>query len=54
MVSDEPFAREDVKRVIAAHIEDGEYAVKDCLGAFELVDGRFAMLHAECDTTGWD
>lgn len=47
-----PFAREDVLVVIAA--EDGEGDGASWVGVFLLKDGRFAVLRAGCDFTGWD
>jgi hypothetical protein len=50
-VSTAPFDREGVKEIIA--IVDGENDESDWLGVFELHDGRFAVLGANCDYTGW-
>ena len=50
-VSVEPFARDDVVRLIA---QDGENDGDDWLGLMELKDGRFACIRARCDYTGWD
>lgn len=50
-VSTEPFDREDVEEIIA--ISDGERDSENWLGVFKLKDGRFAMIDAGCDYTGW-
>jgi hypothetical protein len=50
-VSTEPFDREDVVEIIA--ISDGENDGENWLGVFKLKDGRYAMIDAGCDYTGW-
>lgn len=50
-VSTEPFDREDVAEIIA--ISDGEKDSENWLGVFRLKDGRYAMIDAGCDYTGW-
>lgn len=50
-VSLDGFERADVKRVVA--IVDGENEGPEWIGVFELHDGRFAVLRAGCDYTGW-
>ena len=51
-VDTSPFDREDVIRILG-HSE-GEPDEEEWLIAMELRDGRFAMLEAGCDYTGWD
>lgn len=50
-VSTVPFDREDVEEIIA--ISDGENDGENWLGVFKLKDGRFAVIDAGCDYTGW-
>jgi hypothetical protein len=45
------FSQADVARVIAA--VNGENDEASWVGAFELKDGRFAVVRAWCDFTGW-
>lgn len=52
--SDAQFGRADVKEVIANGLEEGDCAEAECFGLFLLNDGRWAAVHASCDTTGWD
>lgn len=47
-----PFARADVKRVIAA--DEGENDADSWVCLVELWDGRYGYLEAGCDYTGWD
>jgi hypothetical protein len=47
-----PFNIEDVVEVIAS--EDGEHDGDNWLGVFRLRDGRFGMVSAGCDYSGWD
>ena len=47
-----PFEREDVTCIVA--IDDGENDGPEWIGVFALRDGRFAVLRAGCDYTGWD
>lgn len=51
-VSTESFGIDDVDEIIAA--EEGENDGDSWLGVFKLKDGRYAMLDAWCDYTGWD
>jgi hypothetical protein len=51
-VSDEPFGRDDVQKIIAA--VEGENDEADWLGLFLLKDGRYAVCSGGCDYTGWD
>jgi hypothetical protein len=46
------FTRSDVAEVIAT--DDGENDGPEWLGVFLLRDGRYAVLRAGCDYTGWD
>ncbi len=46
------FTRDDVVEIVAA--EEGENDGADWLGVFHLSDGRYAVLRAGCDYTGWD
>jgi uncharacterized protein (TIGR02996 family) len=46
------FRREDVRRVV--HRRDGEKDEEDWVVVGELWDGRFFVLRAHCDYTGWD
>mgnify|MGYP001600762075 CR=1 FL=1 len=48
----EPFTFDDISTVIAA--VDGESDGSSWVGVFKLKDGRFAMIDAGCDYTGWD
>ena len=48
----EPFGRHHVKRVIA--LAEGENDGDNWLVVGELHDGRFFVLDAGCDYTGWD
>jgi hypothetical protein len=50
-VSTEPFDREDVAEIIA--IDDGENDGPNWIGVFRLKDGRYALIDAGCDYTGW-
>jgi hypothetical protein len=50
-VSVEPFEREDVQEIIA--MSDGENDGENWVGVFKLKDGRFALIDAGCDYTGW-
>lgn len=45
------FDRENVVEILAIH--DGENDADDWVGIFRLDDGRFAVLSAGCDYTGW-
>jgi uncharacterized protein (TIGR02996 family) len=47
-----PFYRADVKRVIA--LSEGERDEKEWIVVGELWDGRFFVIAAGCDYTGWD
>ena len=47
-----PPAVEDVAEVVAA--VNGENDVSHWVGLFRLKDGRFALVDAWCDYTGWD
>jgi hypothetical protein len=51
-VPTESFIREDVVEIIAT--ADGENDGPNWLGVFLLKDGRYAMVDAGCDYTGWD
>lgn len=51
-VSEAPFTREDVKRIIAS--VEGENDGPPWVICGELNDGRFFALSAWCDYTGWD
>lgn len=55
-VDTSPFTIDDVAEVLAARVDPGPEgcADTDVLGVFRLRDGRFAMIEACCDTTGWD
>jgi hypothetical protein len=53
-VSDAQFGRADIAEVIANGLIEGDYAETECFGLFLLKDGRYAAVHASCDTTGWD
>lgn len=53
-VSDAQFGRADIAVVLANGLIEGDYAETDCFGLFLLKDGRYAAVHASCDTTGWD
>jgi hypothetical protein len=46
------FTREDVDQVIAC--ANGKNDGDAWVGVFELRDGRYAMVRASCDYTGWD
>lgn len=50
-VSTDPFTREDVSRIIA--MQNGENDGDTWVGVFQLHDGRFAVIRAGCDYTGW-
>jgi hypothetical protein len=45
------YHRSDVAHIIA--IEDGENDGDDWLGVFEMTDGKFLVIRAGCDYTGW-
>lgn len=45
------YDREDVEEVLG--LSEGENDGDGWVGAFKLKDGRFAMLEAWCDYTGW-
>lgn len=45
-------SRESVVRIVG--ISDGYGDGDDWIGLFELADGRFMLLCAWCDYTGWD
>jgi hypothetical protein len=51
-VSLEPFSREDVEEIIG--IREGENDGYNWLCAGRLKDGRWFLLSAGCDYTGWD
>ncbi|MCY9592339.1 hypothetical protein PC41400_15050 [Paenibacillus chitinolyticus] len=51
-VSTRPFSREDVVEIIA--MDDGENDTSNWIGIFKLKDGRYAIIDAGCDYTGWD
>ena len=42
----------DIVEIIAS--SDGEKDERSWIGAFRLTDGRFLMVRASCDYTGWD
>jgi len=49
------FTREDVAEFLGYHSYSPEgYGSEDVVGVFKLSDGRYAVLRASCDTTGWD
>lgn len=50
-VSTAEFTREDVTKIIA--LREGENDGESWVGIFALKDGRFAVLRAWCDYTGW-
>ncbi|CAM3878011.1 hypothetical protein COLU111180_12130 [Cohnella lubricantis] len=50
-VSTEPFDRADVAEIMA--IDDGENDGLNWIGVFLLKDGRYALIDAGCDYTGW-
>lgn len=50
-VSQAPFTPQDVAAILA--IKDGQNDGIGWLGIFLLKDGRFALLTAGCDYTGW-
>lgn len=43
---------DDVMEIIAC--EEGENEEKDWIGIFKMRDGKFLVLQAGCDATGWD
>ena len=45
------FGREDVVEIVAS--VDGDNDGPAWVGVFKLADGRFAVLRASCDYTGW-
>lgn len=47
-----PLNIEDVSAIIAK--DDGENDGPEWVGVFSMKDGRFAVLIAGCDYTGWD
>lgn len=47
-----PFSREDVEEILA--YSEGENDALDWLIAGKLKDGRYFMIEAGCDYTGWD
>lgn len=49
--SADPFSRADVAEIIAA--VNGDNDGPDWVGVFRLDDGRFAVVSAGCDYTGW-
>jgi hypothetical protein len=51
-VSEEDFTREDVEKIYGLH--EGENDEEDWLIAGKLNDGRYFMIEAGCDYTGWD
>lgn len=48
----EPITRADVAEVIALSV--GEHDERDWLCACRTTDGRFVLVRAGCDYTGWD
>lgn len=46
-----PFTRGDVAEIVA--IVEGERDEENWVGVFHLTDGRYAVLRAWCDFTGW-
>lgn len=50
-VSTQGYTRDDVINIIA--IREGENDGANWLGVFYLKDGRYAVLRAGCDYTGW-
>jgi hypothetical protein len=52
VVALDSFTREDVVLVVAC--AQGERDGASWVGVFELKDGRYAMVQASCDYTGWD
>lgn len=48
------FAFPDIEVVVAHHERPGDYAEMDVVAVLRLDDGRYALLRAWCDTTGWD
>lgn len=40
--------------VVAKDERGGEYAEMDLVGLFETTDGRYVVIRAGCDTTGWE
>lgn len=51
-VSTTAFTRDDVAEIIA--MAEGENDGAEWVGVFRLNDGRFAVLRAGCDYTGWE
>jgi hypothetical protein len=47
----EPFGVADVAEILAT--SEGENDGEDWVGAFRLIDGRYAFVSAWCDYTGW-
>src|SRR6185369_14517011 len=45
------YARADVKSIVA--IDDGENDERDWVGVFLMVDGKYLVVRAGCDYTGW-
>ena len=49
------FTREDVTGICAIHVEPEDNNMwSHWLGFFHLRDGRYAMIRAGCDYSGWD
>ncbi len=46
------YTRESVKEILA--MSDGEGDEDQWIGLFEMLDGRFLVVRAGCDSTGWD
>ena len=45
---------DDVAEVIALDERRGDWAEMDVVYVFKTADGRFCVMRAWCDTTGWD
>lgn len=48
----DPYTIEDVVKIIVK--DEGENDGPDWIGIFEVSDGKFILLRAGCDYTGWD
>ncbi len=46
------YVMEDVEELLVS--ADGEPDERDWVGAFRMKDGRYVLLRAGCDYTGWD